>query len=116
MGLAYSEIRNAILEKIPPEVGITRIEFEGPRLSIYAKKPEILHQESHIIGELAGVIKKRIVIRSDPTVRMPELQSENIIKELLDDAGFIQAYFDPALGEVILEVEKPRVAIGKIDH
>jgi KH/beta-lactamase-domain protein len=113
MGLAYSEIRNAILEKIPPEVGITRIEFEGPRLSIYAKKPEILHQESHIIGELAGVIKKRIVIRSDPTVRMPELQSENIIKELLDDAGFIQAYFDPALGEVILEVEKPRVAIGK---
>jgi KH/beta-lactamase-domain protein len=113
MGLAYSEIRNAILEKIPPEVGITRIEFEGPRLAIYTKKPEILYQDSHLIGELAGIIKKRIVVRSDPTVRMPELQSENIIKELLDDAGFVQAYFDPALGEVILEVEKPRVSIGK---
>ena len=112
-GLSYSEIRQAILDKIPPEVGITRIEFEGPRLAIYCHKPEILQERGHIVGEIAGIIKKRIVIRSDPSVRMPEIQSENIIKGILEEAGLVQAYFDPALGEVVLEVEKPGVAIGK---
>jgi KH/beta-lactamase-domain protein len=112
-GLSYSEIRQAILDKIPPEVGITRIEFEGPRLAIYCQKPEILQERGHIVGEIAGIIKKRIVIRSDPSVRMPEAQSEIIIKDILEEAGLVQAYFDPALGEVVLEVEKPGVAIGK---
>jgi len=112
-GLTYSEIRQAILDKIPPEVGITRIEFEGPRLAIYCHKPEILQERGHIVGEIAGIIKKRIVIRSDPSVRLPELHSESIIKEILEEAGLVQAYFDPALGEVVLEVEKPGVAIGK---
>ena len=112
-GLTYSEIRNAILEKIPAQVGITRIEFEGPRLAIYCQKPEFLQENSHIVGEIAGNIKKRIVIRSDPSVRMDEMQAEDIIKEILVDAGLVQAYFDPALGEVVLEVEKPGVAIGK---
>ena len=112
-GLTYSEIRQAILDKIPPEVGITRIEFEGPRLAIYCHKPEILQERGHIVGEIAGIIKKRIVIRSDPSVRLPEIQSESIIKEILEEAGLVQAYFDPALGEVVLEVERPGVAIGK---
>jgi len=112
-GLTYSEIRQAILDKIPPEVGITRIEFEGPRLAIYCQKPEILQERGHIVGEIAGIIKKRIVIRSDPSVRMPEVQAESIIKEILEEAGLVQAYFDPALGEVVLEVERPGVAIGK---
>jgi KH/beta-lactamase-domain protein len=112
-GLTYSEIRQAILDKIPPEVGITRIEFEGPRLAIYCHKPEILQERGHIVGDIAGTIKKRIVIRSDPSVRMPEVQSEIIIKDVLEEAGLVQAYFDPALGEVVLEVEKPGVAIGK---
>ncbi len=112
--LSYVEIRNTILEKIPPEVGITRIEFEGPRLAIYTQKPEILHENSHIVAEIAGLIKKRIVIRSDPSVRASEIETERVIKQVInDEAGLVQSYFDPTLGEVVLEVEKPGVAIGK---
>jgi KH/beta-lactamase-domain protein len=112
--LSYAEIRNTILEKIPSEVGISRIEFEGPRLAIYTQKPEILHENSHIVAEIAGLIKKRIVIRSDPSVRVTELEAERVIKEVIsDEAGLVQSYFDPTLGEVVLEVEKPGVAIGK---
>jgi KH/beta-lactamase-domain protein len=112
--MSYADIRNTILEKIPPEIGITRIEFEGPRLAIYTQKPEILHENSHIVAELAGLIKKRIVIRSDPSVRISEVEAERIISDLISkDSGLIQSYFDPTLGEVVLEVEKPGAAIGK---
>ncbi|MCW4049414.1 MAG: beta-CASP ribonuclease aCPSF1 [Candidatus Bathyarchaeota archaeon] len=112
-GLSYKEIRQAILDKIPVAVGITRIEFEGPRLAIYCQKPEILQENNRIVGEIAGIIKKRIVIRSDPSVRLGEMQSETIIKDILSEAGLVQTYFDPALGEVVLEVEKLGIAIGK---
>ena len=111
--LSYEEIRNTILNNIPREIGITRIEFEGPRLALYAQKPEILVEQSHIVADIAGKIKKRIVVRSDPSVRMRELDAEKIVKEILGEAGLVQSYFDPTLGEVILEVEKPGIAIGK---
>ncbi|MCW3991494.1 MAG: MBL fold metallo-hydrolase, partial [Candidatus Bathyarchaeota archaeon] len=112
--MSYADIRNTILEKIPSEVGITRIEFEGPRLAIYTQKPEILHENSHIVAEIAGLIKKRIVIRSDPSVRTTEIVAERVIKEVItDEAGLVQSYFDPTLGEVVMEVEKPGVAIGR---
>jgi len=113
-GLSHAEIRNSILQKIPPEIGITRIEFEGPRLAIYTKRPEMLLEQGHIVAEIAGSIKKRIVIRSDPSVRTTEAEAERTIKEVLpEEAGLVQTYFDPTLGEVVLEVLKPGVAIGR---
>jgi KH/beta-lactamase-domain protein len=113
-GLSYADIRNTIFEKIPSEIGITRIEFEGPRLAIYTQRPEMLHENKHIVAEIAGTIKKRIVIRSDPSVRESELVAEKVIKEVLkEEAGLVQSYFDPTMGEVVLEVQKPGVAIGK---
>ncbi|MDP6458818.1 MAG: beta-CASP ribonuclease aCPSF1 [Candidatus Bathyarchaeota archaeon] len=111
--LSYEEIRNTILTNIPREIGITRIEFEGPRLALYAQKPEVLVEQSHIVADIAGRIKKRIVVRSDPSVRADELEAEKIVKGILQEAGLVQSYFDPTLGEVILEVEKPEIAIGK---
>ncbi len=113
-GLSHAEIRNTILQKIPQEIGITRIEFEGPRLAIYTKHPEMLMEQGHIVAEIAGSIKKRIVVRPDPSVRTTEAEAERIIKEALpEEAGLVQTYFDPTLGEVVLEVLKPGVAIGR---
>ncbi|MCW3992588.1 MAG: beta-CASP ribonuclease aCPSF1 [Candidatus Bathyarchaeota archaeon] len=112
--LSYAEIRNTIIRTIPPDIGITRIEFEGPRLAIYTKRPEKLLEQGHIVGEIAGTIKKRIVVRPDPSVRTTEAEAERVIKETLpEDVGLVQTYFDPTLGEVVLEVLKPGVAIGR---
>jgi predicted metal-dependent RNase len=36
------EISQYILEHVPREAEVTRIEYEGPMLSVYTKKPEIL--------------------------------------------------------------------------
>ncbi|MBS7628324.1 hypothetical protein KEJ36_05960, partial [Candidatus Bathyarchaeota archaeon] len=36
------KIRETILDRVPKEAEITRVNFEGSRLVIYAKKPELL--------------------------------------------------------------------------
>jgi len=109
-----AELRQIILENIPKEAEITRIEFEGPALAIYAKKPEILIEQEQIITNIVSIIKKRIVPRSDPSVRLPEKEAEKIIYEIVPkEAEITSITFDPPLGEVIIEAKKPGLVIGK---
>lgn len=108
-----TEITRYILEKVPKEAEVTRIEYEGPMLSIYAKNPEFLVGQSNVVAEIVGVIRKRIVVRSDPSVRLPEAEAEKIIRELISaEAGITDVAFDPSLGEITIEAKKPGLAIG----
>ena len=103
-----AHIRQTILEQIPKEAELTRIEFEGPSLAIYTKKPEIRVTNSRVITDIVNLIKKRIVIRSDPSVRMSEGEAHKTISEIVPpQAEITNIFFDPTLGEVIIEAAKP---------
>ncbi|RLG99877.1 hypothetical protein DRO19_01125, partial [Candidatus Bathyarchaeota archaeon] len=39
------EISHYILEHVPKEAEVTRIEYEGPAIALYTKKPEILIEQ-----------------------------------------------------------------------
>ena len=108
------EISQYILEKVPREAKVTRIEYEGPTLAVYTKKPEILVDQSSIVAEIVGVIRKRIVIRPDPSVRLPETEAEKMARELISpEAEITDINFDPSLGEIIIETKKPGLVIGR---
>lgn len=111
---AHSKIMTAILENMPKEAEVTRIEFEGPRLAIYVKNVNLLMEQSHVVTDIVNLLHKRIVIRSDPSVRVPEKQAEEAIGKLIPaEAAITSTNFDPSLGEVIIEAKKPGLAIGK---
>jgi KH/beta-lactamase-domain protein len=108
------EISQYILEKVPREAEVTRIEYEGPMLAVYTKRPEILVDQSSIVAEIVGVIRKRIVVRPDPSVRLPETEAEKITRELIaPEAEITDINFDPSLGEIIIETKKPGLVIGR---
>ena len=108
------EICQYILEKVPREAEVTRIEYEGPMLAVYTKKPEILIEQSNIVTEIVSVIRKRLVIRPDPSVRIPEVEAEKIARELIPaEAEVTDINFDPSLGEIIVETKKPGLVIGR---
>ena len=109
-----AEISQTILENIPKEAEVSRIEFEGPALAVYTKKPELLIEQSYIIADIVNLIRKRIVIRSDPSVRLPEKETERAIYQTVpEEASISSVSFDPSLGEVIIEAKKPGLVIGK---
>jgi KH/beta-lactamase-domain protein len=108
------EISQYILEHVPREAEVTRIEYEGPMLAVYTKRPEILVDQSRVVAEIVGVIRKRIVIRPDPSVRLPETEAEKITRELIaPEAEITDINFDPSLGEIIIETKKPGLVIGR---
>jgi len=109
-----AEISQTVLQHIPQEAEVTRIEFEGPSLAVYTKRPEILFEQSSIIAEIVSIIRKRIVVRSDPTVRLPEKETTKIVEATVpEEAEITSVNFDPSLGEVIIDAKKPGLVIGK---
>lgn len=111
---AKVDVSQSILEHIPREAEVTRIEFEGPALAVYTKKPEILIEQSYIVVDIVSLIRKRIVVRSDPSVRLPEREAERLMSEIVpQEAEVTGISFDPSLGEVVIEAKKPGMAIGK---
>jgi len=108
------EVSQTILEHVPKEAEVTRIEFEGPTLAVYTKKPEILIEQSYVVAEIVSLIRKRIVVRSDPSVRLSEKETERLIQEIVPkEAEITGVNFDPSLGEVVVEAKKPGLVIGK---
>ncbi|MCD6592763.1 beta-CASP ribonuclease aCPSF1 [Candidatus Bathyarchaeota archaeon] len=109
-----SEIRRIVLEHLPKEAEITKVEFEGPALAVYTMKPEIRITHNRAITDIVSIIKKRIVIRSDPQARLNEDEARKIIMGILpSEAEVTNVLFDPSLGEAIIEAKKPGLVIGK---
>src|SRR5438046_1961926 len=109
-----AKIRETIVEHMPKDAEITRIEFEGPRLAIYVKNVNLLSEQNYVVTEIVKLLHKRIVIRSDQSIRLPEREAEGYIRKLVPAEAEVTAInFDPSLGEVVVEAKKPGVAIGK---
>ena len=111
---SQARIRETIVTHMPKEAEITRIEFEGPRLAIYVRNVGLLLEQSYVVTDIVNLLHKRVVIRSDPSIRHNENESERLIKGIVPpEADITEINFDPTLGEVIIEAKKPGLAIGK---
>ena len=78
----------AILNNIPAEAQITRIEYEGPRIALYTKNPAFLHKNSYVISEIVNSLKKRVVTRTEKSIRKPESEASPSERALLGAWGF----------------------------
>ncbi|MEM0023099.1 MAG: beta-CASP ribonuclease aCPSF1 [Thermofilaceae archaeon] len=109
------DLRRKILELIPLEAEVTNIKFEGPRIAIYTRRPDIfISEEEKLIKEIVKTIKKRIVVRADQAVRLKAQEAEREIRSIVPpEAGIRRIYFNEELSEVEIEAEKPGYVIGK---
>ena len=111
---SQARIRETIVTHMPKEAEITRIEFEGPRLAIYVRNVGLLLEQTHVVTDIVNLLHKRVVIRSDPSIRLAEKESDRLIKGIIPaEAEITEINFDPSLGEVVIEAKKPGLAIGK---
>jgi len=101
-------IMATILQSIPEEANVTKIDYEGPRIALFTNSPRYLMEHNEIISNLVGVIKKRIVVRTDESIRKTEEDARKIIEQFVPkDAGLQGTFFDTATGEVSIEAKRP---------
>ena len=76
------DIKKEILSKLPDEIQVSKVEFEGPEVVVYTKNPEIITENGDLIRSLAKELRKRIIIRSDKSAL---LEQEETINKLLNE-------------------------------
>jgi uncharacterized protein len=98
-----------ILKSIPSDSQITLVRFEGPNIALYTRNPKFaLTELTYFLSSLSKNLKKRFIIRTDPSVRLPEDQTRQTVVKLLPKDVQVSAIFcDDATGEVVLEVSRP---------
>src|ERR687895_929108 len=102
-------VSKVILKSIPSDSQITFVRFEGPNIALYTKNPKFaLTDLTYFLSSLSKTLKKRFIIRTDPSSRLPEDQTRQAVVKLLPKDVQVSAIFcDDATGEVVLEVSKP---------
>lgn len=105
---ASQNIMAVILQSLPQEASLTKIEYEGPCIALYSKNPSYLLHNNQLVLNMVNSIKKRIVIRTDESLRRSQDEARKIIAESVPrDAGLVSAFFDAALGEAVIFARKP---------
>jgi len=96
-----------ILQNLPKECSLTKIEYEGPRIALHTNKPQFLLENNKILSNIVGQIKKRIVLRIDESIRIDEREVQKVAeKHVPQESGITDILFDPALGEATIFVRK----------
>ena len=97
-----------------PEGKVSEACFEGANIVLYTKDKEFFKDNKGLIRKIVNKIKKRIELRPDPEITADKEYGEKEIKSVLpDEAGVTNVIFDDNRSRVIIEAEKPGLAIGK---
>ena len=101
----------AVAESVPLDANITDARFEGPSIAVYTKNPRFsLTELTMHLSSLSKSLKKRIIVRTDPSIRINEDEARIRISKVLPKDVTLSAIFcDDATGEVILELNRPKV-------
>ncbi len=108
------ELKRKVQSKLPPDINVTGLEFEGPELVIYTDDPKKVADDGEIIRNLAKELRKRVVVRPDLKVLAdPESAIIKIQEVVPKEAVLTNYHFDGETGEVQIEAEKPGLVIGR---
>lgn len=107
------DIIKEILSHLPNNK-ISDAVFEGANIVLYTKDIDFFLDNGGVIKGIVDKIKKRIELRADPSCTQEPEKAEKTIRATIPEEAIIgNIIFDPQRSHVIIEVEKPGVAIGK---
>ncbi len=108
-----AEIIQEILKFLPADK-ISDAAFEGANIVLYTKDSNFFLNNEGIIKKVVDEFKKRVELRPDPSINVSEEKSEKEIRAILPaEAGVGNIIFDNQRSIVVIEADKPGLAIGK---
>jgi uncharacterized protein len=109
-----SEILKEVIKFIPDPTKIASSGFEGANIIVYTSDKNFFLDDKGSIKNAVDAIKKRIELRADPSITMDLEKAKEVIENIIPkEAGISNIIFDPQRSRVIVEAEKPGLAIGK---
>lgn len=108
-----AKIIKEILKNLPEEK-VSEAVFEGANIVLYTKDRNFFLDNEGVIKRIVDEIKKRVELRPDPEITMNKEEAQDLIMKVMPEkAGVSNVIFDTQRSQVVIEAEKPGLAIGK---
>ena len=108
-----TSVLEQVINDIPKNKLITSQHYEGANLVIYSRDKTFFKNGISKIRELVSKYKKRIELRADPLLLMPESKAEELVKKIVPkSADITQILFEPARSVMIIDSRNPNDVIG----
>ena len=108
-----ADIIKEIMKNLPEEK-ISAAAFEGANIVLYTKNKEFFLNNEGLIKRAVDAVKKRIELRPDPSIALDQEKAEQVIRSMIPaEAKVGNVLFDDHRSQVVVEAEKPGLAIGK---
>lgn len=108
-----SSIIDEVMKHLP-EDKVSEVCFEGANIVLYTKSRSFFLDNEGIIKSVVNKLKKRVELRADPAITMPEEDAKKAIMEIIPEKAVVDSIlFDNQRSRVVIEAEKPGLAIGK---
>ncbi|MCX8163454.1 MAG: beta-CASP ribonuclease aCPSF1 [Candidatus Micrarchaeota archaeon] len=112
--MELKEIERKLLELVPKECALSKIEPEGLDIVLYLKNIKKFYENEFLIKKIASSIRKRIIIRSEQSALLAKEKALEEIKQIIPpEAQVEEIRFNPEFSEVVIEALKPGLVIGK---
>src|SRR3989344_6713677 len=109
-----ANILDEVLKYMPSDAQISEAGFEGANIVLYTKNKDFVFNANGILKTIVDNIRKRVELRPDPSLTMDTENAKSIIEGVLpEEAKVANIIFDQQRSRVIIEAEKPGLAIGK---
>ncbi|MBI4021575.1 MAG: beta-CASP ribonuclease aCPSF1 [Candidatus Aenigmarchaeota archaeon] len=109
-----STILKELAKKLPADADISEVKFEASDIVLYTRNKEFFQNGEPAIKSIVRELKKRMELRPDLSITLDPEKTKEIVQQLVPAEAGIQAiYFEPELGKVIIECDKPGLVIGK---
>ena len=93
MRLSFKEMKDAIGKIVPKDIEY-EVDLEAGDISIVTPTPEAFGGGDGLVGKIAKKIKRRIVLRPHSSIMKGEAETEEFIRDLIDEvAGIDSIYF-----------------------
>ena len=113
MRLSFKEMKDAIAKIVPKDIQYD-VDLEAGDISIVPPTPDAFGGGDGLVGKIAKKIKRRIVLRPHESIMKGEAETEEFIRDLIEDvAGIDSIYFDACYCEVTVICNNPGEAVGR---
>lgn len=109
----FDSLRDQIVKIVPPELQITRIEFEASLVVLYVRNYDEFSSDTDLLRNIAQTIRRRVDLRPDPGLLEDADTVEKKIRGLIPDSAQVtDINFKENTGEALVEAINPNEVMG----
>ena len=88
MRLTFKELKDEVKKIVPKDIPYT-VELEAGNIALVTPEPNRILASSGLLAKISQKIKRKIVLRPDPSIMKSEEEATRVVKEIIPESAAV---------------------------